>query len=183
MGTVNRTTLKGYFDDGDQPTGANFHSFVDSTLNVTESNNTRGDIIFNTSSAGMYYSGSSNDQYITTAASVDAATVTVSGRRFKIQNLLQAELPASGGIQHIAVTNPLVGPDSIVMANFHSGAGGTGLQATHANMGVMLSCSIHCYTTGSNGNGGVNGFRYYIKNESLAPIANNAAYTASFVVL
>ncbi|ASF00550.1 hypothetical protein [uncultured virus] len=36
--TVNRTTLKGYFDPGDEPTSVQFQTFIDSAASTNESN-------------------------------------------------------------------------------------------------------------------------------------------------
>ena len=48
MAIQNRTTLKGYFNTGDQPTEAQFHDLIDSQINLTDGGTVTGNISSNT---------------------------------------------------------------------------------------------------------------------------------------
>ena len=51
MASVNRTTLKGYFNTGDKPTEAQFENLIDSGINLTDGGTVVGDVIHNAGTA------------------------------------------------------------------------------------------------------------------------------------
>ena len=175
----NRTTLKTYFETGDSPTETQFGKLIDGNLNLADGGilegglTSSGQFHFNTSSAGLNYfsnTGKSNyDSSIIKSSSVDAAAVTISGRRFMIQNVLQAALKGSSSVE-VIVTNNEVDEMDIVMGTLYGHS-----QATTTS--IIKSCSLSCYTTGSGK------FVYKITNDYNAPILDNSEYSASFVVI
>jgi len=72
---VNKTTLKGYFNTGDQPTESNFTDFIDSTINQAD---------------GTY-------QSISSSLDMKGAAVSASGGAFYISGSMFAEDPAATG--------------------------------------------------------------------------------------
>jgi|TARA_R110001592_G_scaffold310306_1_gene584847 hypothetical protein len=171
MTTVNRTTLKTYFQTGNQPTQTQFDNLIDSNLNILESSS--HNINFNSSSLGIGYTSgtgkSGYDSSVIKSSSVDAAAVTISGRRFMIQNVLQVALKGSSSVE-VIVTNNEVDEMDIVMGTLYGHS-----QATTTS--IIKSCSLSCYTTGSGK------FVYKITNDYNAPILDNSEYSASFVVI
>ena len=86
---VTKTTLKTYFNTGDQPTEANFADLVDSNLNLGE---TATQVVLSsiTLSGSLNISQSSTIGFPTaTTSSIDAAAITINAPKFEIQNLLQ----------------------------------------------------------------------------------------------
>ena len=171
MALTTTTTLKTYFNTGDQPTETQFANLIDSNLNILESSS--HNINFNSSSLGIGYTSgtgkSGYDSSVIKSASVDAAAVTISGRRFMIQNVLRAALPGSHSIE-VVVTNNEVEEMDVVMGTMYGHS-----QATVTS--VIKSCSLSCYTTGSGK------FVYKLTNDHLSPILDNSEYSASFVVI
>jgi len=103
---------------------------------------------------------------------VDDEDYTVHGRRFVIQNQLQAALPASQSSGIFTVQNHSVNDGSVIIGTFMGGKGG-GVST------LSTSASIHCFTTASM----ATGFKFYIHNNKTTEIANDTIFTASFVVL
>ena len=194
--------LKTYFETGDKPTATEFGELIDGNLNLNDGGTVAGATTFTlniSASTGMSASGDvsstgtgsfvggiscSGDlrfgsqtegiKYDVTAsaASADAATYTVHGRRFTIKNQLQAAIPANSSSAVVTVTNNQVADGDIIMGQF-SGLMVGGEIATS----LMYSASINCFTTSS-----AAGFKYYITNNYDAPILDNSGYTASFIV-
>ena len=200
--STSATTLKTYFETGDKPTATEFGELIDGNLNLNDGGTVAGATAFTlniTASAGLSASGDisstetgsfvggiscSGDlrfgsqtegiKYDVTAsaASADAATYTVHGRRFTIKNQLQAALAANSSSALVTVTNNQVADGDIILGQFTGNMIGNEVATS-----LMYSASIHCFTTSS-----AAGFKYYITNNYDAPILDNSGYTASFIV-
>tara|TARA_R110000744_G_scaffold53939_3_gene114844 strand:+ start:15378 stop:15950 length:573 start_codon:yes stop_codon:yes gene_type:complete len=181
--TDSRTTLKTYFQTGDNPTEIQFGNLINGSLNLNDGGVIKGNVTFSsaslhlshssiTSSGNFYFESASvgiNYINITEKASVDAAAITVSGRRFTVKNKLQAALNGSHSIG-VVITNNEVAEGDIVLGQFVGGVGSTATE-------IHESCSLTTFTTGSGT------FTMKIHNISNAPILDNSNYTASFIVI
>ena len=116
-------------------------------------------------SASGKVSASGFDTVITTAASADAFSYSVNGRKVEVRNQLQAQLN-DGTFTHLELRNTSIATDSIVLGSF------TGNTATNITGSIITAATTALYTAS-----------IQIHNETGENIANDTAFTASFIVL
>tara|TARA_R110000796_G_scaffold247520_1_gene373012 strand:+ start:246 stop:773 length:528 start_codon:yes stop_codon:yes gene_type:complete len=175
MSLVNRTTLKNYFNAGDVPTEDNFADLIDSNLNLTDGGSVAGQTVF-TNTSGVSFSGSLTlltgsagiEHIVTTTGSADAATYTIHGKRFEVRNQLQAGISDDDTSAPFVVTNASIASDSIVVGN---------LSGNTNNIGGLSESVMHTVVSGSNT------MKFMFTNAGGVAVADNAVFTASFVVL
>jgi len=163
---VTKTTLKTYFNTGDQPTESNFADFIDSNLNLgeTATQTVLSSIIL---SGSLNISQSSTIGFPTaTTSSVDAAAITINAPKFEIMNQLQAQVNDSVDSADVTVTNASVGAGDVIIAHFATSSG-------NALVGGQIA--VNNVTNGS--------FKYRIVNCTGGNFADNTGYTASFAVI
>jgi len=100
-----------------------------------------------------------------TAASADAFSYSVNGRKVEVRNALQAQLN-DGTFTHLELRNTSIATDSIVLGSF------TGNTATNITGSIITAATTALYTAS-----------VQIHNETGENIANDTAFTASFIVL
>tara|TARA_R110001583_G_scaffold35375_9_gene117765 strand:- start:560 stop:1090 length:531 start_codon:yes stop_codon:yes gene_type:complete len=118
-----------------------------------------GNLTFSTGSVGIVHT-------TTAAASADAATYTVHGKRFEVRNQLQAAINDDETSAPFVVTNASIASDSIVVG---------GLSGVIA--GGLSESVMHAVVSGSNT------MRFMFTNAGGVAVADNMTFTASFVVL
>ena len=163
---VTKTTLKTYFNTGDQPTEANFADLVDSNLNLGE---TATQVVLSsiTLSGSLNISQSSTIGFPTaTTSSIDAAAITINAPKFEIQNLLQAQVNDGVDSAAVVVTNASVGLGDIIIGHFATSSG-------NALAGGQIV--VNNVAAGS--------FSYRILNGTGGNFGDNVGYTASFAVI
>ena len=116
-------------------------------------------------SASGKVSASGFDTVITTAASSDTFSYSVNGRKVEVRNQLQAQLN-DGTFTHLELRNTEIATDSIVLGSF------TGNTATNITGSIITAATTALYTAS-----------IQIHNETGENIANDTAFTASFIVL
>ena len=163
---VTKTTLKTYFNTGDQPTESNFADFIDSNLNLGETA-TQTVLSSITLSGSLNISQSSTIGFPTaTTSSCDAAAITINAPKFEIMNKLQAQVNDSVDSADVTVTNASVAAGDIVIAHFATSSG-------NALAGAQIA--VNNVAAGS--------FKYRIINCTGGNFGDNAGYTASFAVI
>ena len=115
--------------------------------------------------SGIVSSSGGFQQNTAIAASADASSYTVNGRRVEVRNKIQAEI-ADGAFEAFELHNSLILANSIVLGSF---TGNTGTNIT----GSIITAATISQRTAS----------VQIHNETGAILANNTPYTASFIVL
>jgi hypothetical protein len=163
---VTKTTLKTYFNTGDQPTESNFADFIDSNLNLGETA-TQTVLSSITLSGSLNISQSSTIGFPTaTTSSCDAAAITINAPKFEIMNKLQAQVNDSVDSADVTVTNASVGLGDIVLGHFAT-------SSRNALAGGQIV--VNSVAAGS--------FKYRIVNCTGGNFADNTGYTASFAVI
>ena len=163
---VTKTTLKTYFNTGDQPTESNFADFIDSNLNLGETA-TQTVLSSITLSGSLNISQSSTIGFPTaTTSSCDAAAITINAPKFEIMNKLQAQVNDSVDSADVTVTNASVGLGDIVIGHFAT-------SSRNALAGGQIV--VNSVDAGS--------FKYRIVNCTGGNFADNTGYTASFAVI
>ena len=163
---VTKTTLKTYFNTGDQPTESNFADLIDSNLNLGETA-TQTVLSSIRISGSLILSQSSTIGFPTaTTSSVDAAAITINAPKFEIQNKLQAQVNDGVDSADVTVTNASVGAGDVVIGHFATSSG-------NALAGAQIA--VNNVAAGS--------FKYRIVNCTGGNFADNTGYTASFAVI
>ena len=116
-------------------------------------------------SASGKVSASGFDTRIIAAAEADAFHYSVNGRKVEVRNKLQAQLN-DGTFTHLELRNTEIATDSIVLGSF------TGNTATNITGSIITAATTALYTAS-----------IQIHNETGENIANDTAFTASFIVL
>ena len=116
-------------------------------------------------SASGKVSASGFDTRIIAAAEADAFHYSVNGRKVEVRNKLQAQLN-DGTFTHLQLRNTEIATDSIVLGSF------TGNTATNITGSIITAATTALYTAS-----------IQIHNETGENIADDTAYTASFIVL
>ena len=116
-------------------------------------------------SASGQVSASGFDTKITTAASADAYSYSVNGRKVEVRNQLQAQLN-DGTFTHLELRNTSIETNSIVLGSF------TGNTSGNITGSIITAATTAQYTAS-----------VQIHNETSENVANDTAYTASFIVL
>jgi len=116
-------------------------------------------------SASGNVSASGFDTRITPAASADAFSYSVNGRKVEVRNQLQAQLD-DGTFTHIELRNTSIATDSIVLGSF------TGNTITNITGSIITAATTALYTAS-----------IQIHNETAENITNDTSYTASFIIL
>jgi len=119
-----------------------------------------GDIV-----SDAFLSGSGFNTTKNFAASADAFSYSVNGRKVEVRNQLQAQLN-DGTFTHLELRNTSIATDSIVLGSF------TGNTATNITGSIITAATTALYTAS-----------IQIHNETGENIANDTAFTASFIVL
>ena len=119
-----------------------------------------GDIV-----SDAFFSGSGFNTTKNFAASADAFSYSVNGRKVEVRNQLQAQLN-DGTFTHLELRNTSIATDSIVLGSF------TGNTATNITGSIITAATTALYTAS-----------IQIHNETGENIANDTAFTASFIVL
>ena len=99
------------------------------------------------------------------AASADALSYIVNGRKVEVRNQVQATL-SDGAFSFFTLLNTSIAPDSIVLGSF------TGNTAGAITGSIITAATIGFYTAS-----------IQIHNESGEAVADDTPYTASFIVL
>ena len=160
MAVKTRAVLKTYFQTGDQPTQANFEDLIDSCTNNADGGTiSTGSLTFSTASAGIVYSA------VGTAASADAASYTVHGKKFKVKNKLQAAIADDETSGLFTVTNTDVNADSVVVGNLSGTV-----------VGGLSESICHTIVTADNT------MKFAFTNAGGITVADDTAFTASFAI-
>ena len=144
-----------------------YHDLADSTLNLTDGGTVAGTL---TLDVPLAFSTASSGISLTevVAASVDAATVTVHGKKVTVKNKLQGSIADGAQSAAFTVTNNSVDTNSVVVGNI---AGDTSLICG-------LSGSILQILNSAD-----NTFKFAFQNETAVAVPDDTPFTASFVVL
>ena len=134
MAYATGTTLKTYFNTGDQPTEGQFENLIDSNLNLTD---------------GGIMTGSLTLGNIQSATATGAAFYSVNGSRGEIRSQLQTGIAADTGWV-LELRNTSITATSLVVANVVGGEGAilTGSVVT-ANTVAASTASFNFYNTGN----------------------------------
>ena len=133
MATQTGTTLKTYFNTGDQPTEAQFVDLIDSNLNLTD-----GGTVTGTFTLGG----------IQSSTATDAAFYSINSSRGEIRSQVQSPISASTGFT-LELRNTSITATSLIVANVIGGDGAiiTGSVVT-ANVVGASTASLNFFNTG-----------------------------------
>ena len=155
-----RTTLKTYFQSGDQPTEAQFGELIDGLASTSSSNSLISNIDFATGSVGISYT-------TTSTGSIDSQTIAVDGKKVTFQTQLQAALLATSSTTSWTINNSKVENNSVVWGSIIG-----------ETAGDITASMISTFVTQSG-----ESFKFNLFNPSGVDIADDTGFTASFAIL